>query len=91
MVVRGGGEGIGRRVWEPEKGTAPAFYNTARGPGTELTRNLESHPSAAEVGWGKGSCRLAGPLPVHVAVQLGWLLANVFVIVLQKAEPIGLN
>lgn len=55
MVVRGGREGIGRRVWGPEKGTAPAFYNTARGPGTELTRSLESHPSAAEVGWGRAA------------------------------------
>lgn len=86
MVVRGGGEGIGRRVWGPEKGTAPAFCNTSMG-----TWNRTHKKSGKEVGWGKGSCRVAGPLPMHVAVQLGWLLANVLVIVLQKAEPIELN
>lgn len=63
----------------------------AQGTGTELTRSLESHPSATEAGWGGGQLQARWPLPVHGAGQLEWLLVNVFVIVLQKAEPIELN
>ena len=44
-----------------------------------------------EAGWGGGQLQARWPLPVHGAVQLEQLLVKVFVIVLQKAEPIELN
>lgn len=48
----------------------------AQGASTELTRSVERHMSAAEVGWRAGWFGLDGPVPGHVFVRLFQMLVS---------------